>query len=63
MCTTLQKQERRALSIRETAQACGLSRATIYRLIEQKKLATLKLGSRRLVRPEAIDALLDGGAQ
>jgi excisionase family DNA binding protein len=63
MSTTLQKQERRALSIRETAQACGLSRATIYRLIEQKKLATLKLGSRRLVRPEAIDALLDGGAQ
>lgn len=63
MSTTLQKQERRALSIRETAQACGLSRATIYRLIEQKKLATLKLGSRRLVRPEAIDALLDGGAK
>jgi excisionase family DNA binding protein len=63
MSNTLQKQERRALSIRETAQACGLSRATIYRLIEQKKLATLKLGSRRLVRPEAIDALLDGGAK
>jgi excisionase family DNA binding protein len=63
MSNTLQKQERRALSIRETAQACSLSRATIYRLIEQKKLATLKLGSRRLVRPEAIDALLDGGAK
>jgi excisionase family DNA binding protein len=63
MSNTLQKQERRALSIRETAQACGLSRSTIYRLIEQKKLATLKLGSRRLVRPEAIDALLDGGAK
>jgi hypothetical protein len=40
---TTEKQERRALSIRETAQACGLSRATIYRLIEQKKLATLKV--------------------
>jgi excisionase family DNA binding protein len=63
MSNNLQKQERRALSIRETAQACGLSRATIYRLIEQQKLATLKVGSRRLVRPEAIDALLDGGAQ
>jgi excisionase family DNA binding protein len=58
-----EKQQRRALSIRETAQACGLSRATIYRLIEQKKLVTLKIGARRLVPVSAIDALLNGGAQ
>ena len=58
-----EKQERRALSIRETAQVCGLSRATIYRLIEQKRLATLKIGARRLVPLSAIDALLNGGAQ
>jgi len=56
------KQERRALSIRETAHVCGLSRATIYRLIEQKKLTTLKIGARRLVPVGAIDALLNGGA-
>ena len=60
---TTEKQERRALSIRETAQACGLSRATIYRLIEQKRLAMLKIGARRLVPLSAIDALLNGGAQ
>jgi excisionase family DNA binding protein len=59
---TTEKQERRALSIRETAQACGLSRATIYRLIEQKKLATLKVGARRLVPVGALDALLSGHA-
>jgi excisionase family DNA binding protein len=59
---TTEKQERRALSIRETAQACGLSRATIYRLIEQKKLATLKVGARRLVPVGALDALLSGYA-
>jgi excisionase family DNA binding protein len=63
MPSVTEKQERRVLSIRETAQACGLSRATIYRLIEQKKLATLKVGARRLVPVAAIDALLDGGAQ
>jgi len=57
-----EKPERRALSIKEAAETCGLSRATIYRLIEQKKLATLKIGARRLVRPEAIDALLSEGA-
>jgi excisionase family DNA binding protein len=47
MPNILVKQERRALSIRETAQTCGLSRATIYRLIEQAKLTTLKIGARR----------------
>jgi excisionase family DNA binding protein len=62
MRNTTEKQERRALSIIETAQACGLSRATIYRLIEQKKLATLKVGARRLVPVGAIEALLREGA-
>lgn len=55
--------ERRALSIEETAKTCGLSRATIYQLIEQKKLGTLKIGSRRLVPVGALNALLSGGAQ
>ena len=55
--------ERRVLSIREAAKTCGLSRATLYRLIGRKKLATLKIGSRRLVPVAAIDALLSGGAQ
>jgi excisionase family DNA binding protein len=53
--------ERRALSIEETAKTCGLSRATMYRLIGEGKLATLKIGARRLVPVGAIDALLDGG--
>jgi excisionase family DNA binding protein len=50
--------ERRALSVMETARAVGVSRATIYRLIEQKRLMTLKIGSRRLVPVVEIDALL-----
>jgi DNA-binding IclR family transcriptional regulator len=32
MSNTPQKQDRRALSIKEAAQTCGLSRATLYRL-------------------------------
>jgi excisionase family DNA binding protein len=55
--------EKRALSIREAAQACGISRASVYRLIEAKKLQTVKILGRRLVRPEAIAALLSGGAE
>jgi excisionase family DNA binding protein len=58
MPNNIQVPERRALSVMETARAVGLSRATIYRLIEQKRLATLKIGSRRLVPVGEIDALL-----
>jgi excisionase family DNA binding protein len=60
---TIRPEERLALSIREAAETCGLSRATLYRLIEQNALATVKIGTRRLVRPEALEALLNGGAQ
>ena len=52
--------ERRALSIPEAARTCGLSRATIYRLIADGKLSTLKIGARRLVPVGALDALLSG---
>ena len=61
--STLQKNlERRALSIPEAAQTCGLSRATLYRLIADGKLSTLKIGARRLVPVAALDSLLSGGA-
>jgi excisionase family DNA binding protein len=56
------KPERRALSVVEAAQTCGLSRATLYRLIANGKLTTLKIGARRLVRPEAIEELLNAGS-
>jgi|HubBroStandDraft_5_1064220.scaffolds.fasta_scaffold784417_1 excisionase family DNA binding protein len=52
--------ERRALSIEEAAKACGLSRATLYRLLNDGKLTTVKVGARRLVPIAAIDALLNG---
>jgi excisionase family DNA binding protein len=50
-------------SIQEAAHACGLSRATLYRLIAAGKLTTVKVGARRLVPVAAIDALLAGGAK
>jgi len=50
--------ERRALSIKETAATSGLSRSSLYRLIEAGKLATVKIGARRLVPVAAIDKLL-----
>jgi excisionase family DNA binding protein len=55
--------ERRALSIKEAAKTCGLSRATLYRLLSDGRLATIKIGARRLVPVVAIDALLSGGVK
>ena len=63
MATPQQNLERLALSIPEAARTCGLSRATIYRLIAAGRLSTVKVLGRRLVRPEAIEALLNGGAR
>jgi excisionase family DNA binding protein len=53
---------RRAFSISEAASASGLSRATLYRLLKDGRLATVKIGARRLVPISALDALLSGGA-
>jgi excisionase family DNA binding protein len=50
--------QRRALSVLETARSTGLSRSSIFRAIADGRLKTLKVGSRRLIRPEAIEALL-----
>jgi excisionase family DNA binding protein len=61
--TNHEKQACRALSIKEAAEACNLSRATVYRLIADGKLETRKIGARRLVPVGAIDALLSGGAK
>jgi excisionase family DNA binding protein len=63
MPTNIQTSERRVLSIQEAARACGLSRATMYRLIAVGKLTTLKIGARRLVPVGAIDALLREGSK
>jgi excisionase family DNA binding protein len=62
MSKNLQIPQRRAFSIRETERAVNLSHSTIYRLIAAGKLTTVKVGARRLVPIEAIDALLREGA-
>ena len=62
MSTPQQNLERRALSVQEAGRVCGVSRATIYRLIVANKLATIKIGSRRLGPNVSIDALLSEGA-
>jgi excisionase family DNA binding protein len=54
--------ERRVLRVNDAAAAYGVGRSTIYKLMSQGKLATVKIAGRRLVPREAMEALLRGGA-
>jgi excisionase family DNA binding protein len=47
-----------ALSVDEAAKAFGVSQATVWRWVAERKLGTVKVGGRRLVPIAAIDALL-----
>lgn len=53
-----------ALSIREAASYARLSRATIYRLLAapDTPLRASKIGTRRVILRESVDALLANGA-
>jgi len=55
-------QERRAFHIKEAAAIYRLSRSTLYKLMGQGKLRTVKVGGRRLLPIDAIEALISGGA-
>lgn len=47
------------LDVGEVSTITGLGRATIFRLLAAGKLAGIRVGKRRGVRPEALIALLD----
>ena len=63
MSPSILEEKRRALSPRETERTLGISHASLYRLIKNGKLKTIKLGARTLIPVEAIDAILHGGAK
>ena len=47
------------LSIKEVCQLVGISRRTVYRLIEQGDLKKIKVGSRTLIKRSALNRLLN----
>lgn len=53
--------ERIYISIREAGSALGVSRSTIYRLIDGGHLQAVKIGRRRLIRRDAIAGLVELG--
>ena len=48
-----------AASINETAKALSLGRTSIYALIREGRLETIKLGRRTLVKVESIRRLIE----
>jgi excisionase family DNA binding protein len=56
-------QQRLVYSILEAAHALNLSRATLYRLLGEGRIASIKIGSRRLILRSSIDDLLREGAK
>ena len=55
-------QERITLRVNEAQAVSGLSRSTIYELLKAGKLRTVKVGGRRLILRESLQALLQTGA-
>lgn len=49
-----------ALSVAETAKSLSLGRTSIYALIKERKLDTVKIGRRTLVKMDSIRRLIDG---
>ena len=47
-----------ALSVDDTAEVLGMSRGTVYKLLEEGKLASKKIGGRRLVNADSVRGLL-----
>ena len=54
--------EPRALRINDAAAALGVGRSTLYKLMSEGKLATVKVAGRRLVPCDNMEALLREGA-
>jgi excisionase family DNA binding protein len=50
--------KRRALRINDAAAALGIGRSTLYKLMSEGKLATVKVAGRRLVPCDNMEALL-----
>lgn len=43
----------------EAAAAIGLSKPTLYRLVERGELTTFKIGHRTLIKREVLEALIE----
>ncbi len=51
--------DKRLFSVVDAAKYCDIGRTKFYELIHEKKVTSVKIGERRLVNGEALDAFID----
>jgi excisionase family DNA binding protein len=61
--TPIRPEEKFALRVNEAVAVSGLSRSTLYKLLGTEKLRAVKVGGRRLILREDLQALLRAGAE
>ena len=61
--STTSASQQRAYRLNEAVATYRLSRSTLYKLIAAGKLRTAKVGGRRLIPRDALEALLTEGVQ
>ena len=60
---TISANERIALRIRDASIVSGLSRSTLYELLKAGKIRAVKIGGRRLILRDSLEALLLGAGE
>ena len=50
--------DRRLVSIAEAAERLGISRSRLYELMQEGSLPTVRIGKRRLLASDALDAFI-----
>jgi excisionase family DNA binding protein len=61
--SVIKPDEKRAYRVNEAVAAYRLSRSTLYKLIAEGTLRTVKIAGRRLIPRDAIEALFEGAAR
>ena len=55
----METENKKLLSIEQVCEQLNLSRWSVYRLIQQNRLKTVKIGKRRLVSERAVSAFIE----
>lgn len=63
VCSEKVSVERRAYHVEEAAIIYGWSRSTLYKMMKEGTLRSVRVGGRRLIPRDALEALIGGGAQ
>lgn len=61
--STIEPAEKRAFHVKEAAATYRLSRSTLYKMMAAGTLRTVKIGGRRLIPRDVLEALISEGTK